>query len=363
MASRKKTAKHSHRLPILPYALAMKSYAYARKSFSYAMEQLGHFYLEVPRKDVESHDIYWEMMGGMYRRFRSEARRLSPKYEFTKGQIKALGLDPFYTWIMEEEDSSASNASAFVQDIVDEMRNFRLRQVVSVLLRLGEPPEAIHEQLRKLGFTNWMVEHITFYNRFFWNTAPMRYEDWLNYLYFANPYPSQRTDEDGVKWKANPHFTYLKNMATMESAESLRFKCGLPPNASLSEMEEDLQLNLGQMIKETMRNGDCKNTAKLLSPFIKMSAARNTGDSSSKVDEEIIETLKNIRVIATPYQAKKYGVNMADLGYQRPLNPGEIKGEISDPRAQRKPPKPPEEKGSESTQASKGKEHRQESAI
>ena len=353
----------NNRLPVLPYAFTMKSYAYAKKSFSYAMEQLGYFYLEVPRKDVESHNIYWEILEGMYQGYRREARKLSPKYEFTKGQIKALGLDPFYTWIMEEEDPSASNASAFVQDIVDEMRNFRLRQVVSVLLRLGEPPEAIHEQLRKLGFTNWMVEHITFYNRFFWNIAPMRYEDWLNYLYFANPYPSQRTDEDGVKWKANPHFSYLKSMATMESAESLRFKCGLPPNTSLSEMEEDLQLNLGQMIKETMRNGDCKNTAKLLSPFIKMSAARNSGDSSSEVDEEIIETLKNMRVIATPYQAKKYGVNMADLGYVGPLPAGSIKGEISDPRAQRKPPKPPEEKEGKPPPRAKEKQAQEESAV
>ena len=345
MARKMKTRILSNRLPQLPYELAMQSYAYAKKSFSYAMEQLGYFYLEVPRKDVESHNIYWEILEGMYQGYRREAIKLSPKYEFTKGQIKALGLDPFYTWIMEDENPAASNASAFVQDIVDEMRQFRLRQVVSVLLRLGEPPEAIHEQLKKLGFTSWMADHITFYNRFFWNIAPMRYEDWLTYLYFANPYPSERTDQDGVKWRANPHFSYLKQMVTMESAESLRHKCGLPPNASLSEMEEDLQLKLGQMIRETMRTGDHKNTAKLLAPFIKMTAARNSGDANSELDEELRETMSRIQIIATPYQAKKYGVNMADLGYQRPLNPDEIHGEISDPRLPRRAPNPKQEKG------------------
>ena len=306
------------------------------------MEQLGYLYLEVPRKDVESHGLYWVLLEGMYLRLRNEARKLSPKYEFTKGQVNALGLDPLYTWIVEDENPSASNDSAFVQDAVDEMRNFRLRQVVSVLLRLGEPPEAIHEQLKKLGFTNWMVEHITFYNRFFWNSAPMKYEDWLTYLYIANPYPSQRTDAEGVKWKANPHFTYLKSMVTMESAESLRFKCGLPPNTSLSDMEQDLQLNLGQMIKETMRAGDCKNTARLLSPFNKMTALQNSGDSN-EMDEEIREALKDLEIVATPYQAKQLGVDMKDLGYQGPLNRSQIEGEISDPRLPGSAPKPSEE--------------------
>ena len=87
-----KARSKSRRLLILPYALAMQAYAYARKSFSYAMEQMGYFYLEVPRQDVDSHDLYWTTMEGMYNRFRNEARTLSPKYEFSKGQIKALGL-------------------------------------------------------------------------------------------------------------------------------------------------------------------------------------------------------------------------------------------------------------------------------
>jgi len=93
----------------------MHAYAYARKSFGYAMEQLGYFYLEVPRSDVESHDLYITTMEGMYNRFRSEARKLSSKYEFTKGQIKALGLDPLYTWIVEDENPAGPNDSAFVR--------------------------------------------------------------------------------------------------------------------------------------------------------------------------------------------------------------------------------------------------------
>jgi len=343
MPIREKAKKNAIRIPLLPYALALKAYAYAKKPFGYAMRQLGYLYLEVPREEVASHSLYWNMLEGMYKNYRREARRLSRDSSFSKGQIRVLGLDPFYTWIIEDETPSASSDSAFVQDIIDEMRNFRLRQIVSVLLRLREPPEVIQEHLQKKGFTNWMEEHVTFYNRFFWNTAQMKYEDWLTYLYIANPYPSQRTDEENVKWRANPHFAYLKSMVTMESAESLRYKCGLPLKTSISEMEKDLQLNLGQMIQETMRNGDCKNTAKLLSPFIKMSAVRSSTNTTAE-DEDLIEAMKDIRVIASPYQAKKYGVNMADLGYIAPLPPGSIKGEISDPRLPGPAPKPPVEK-------------------
>lgn len=102
------------------------------------MKQLGYLYLETPREEVVSQALYWNLLEGMYQGCHREARKLSSKYSFSKKQIKILGLDPLYTWIMEEENPSASHVSAFTQDIFDEIRHFRLRQIVSVLLRLGE---------------------------------------------------------------------------------------------------------------------------------------------------------------------------------------------------------------------------------
>ena len=179
------------------------------------------------------------------------------------------------------------------------MRHFRLRQIVSVLLRLGESPEAIYEELQRQGFTNWMVEQITFYKKFFWDTAGMKYEDWLAYLYVANPYSSPRNDENGIQWRANPHFSYLKDMITMESAESLRFKCGLPLNTSISDMDKDLQLNLGQMIKKTMREGDFKNTAKLMGPYARLANmhTRNITGEDDELTREIRETMADLQII------------------------------------------------------------------
>jgi hypothetical protein len=335
MPSRKRTEKRTNRLPVLPYALAMKAYAFARKPFDYAMDQLRFLNLETPRQDVASHSLYWEILGGMYDDYKYEARKLSRDFCFSRAQLAVLGLDPFYTWIMEDENPSASHASAFTQGIIDEMQHFRMRQIVSVLLRLQETPEAIEEELQRIGFSNWRVEHIAFYNRFFWNIAPMAYEDWLTYLHIANPYNNERTDDEGIKWHANPHFTYLKDMVTMTSAEALRFKCGLPLATSLSEMDKDLQLNLGLMIKEAMRSGDCKNTARLLSPYTRMAALANT-DRSDPLDMELRETMDQLRIIATPTQARLLGANMKELGYIEPLDM--VEGEISDPRDTRPGP-------------------------
>lgn len=62
MPPRKKMKKSTNRLPLLPYARAMKAYAYADKPFRFAMEQLGYLHLEVPRYEVDSHAVYWEQM-------------------------------------------------------------------------------------------------------------------------------------------------------------------------------------------------------------------------------------------------------------------------------------------------------------
>lgn len=319
-------------LLILPYALAMKAFAFAGKSYEYAIKRLSFLALETPRPDVESHTIYWDSMEDMYNEYRSEARRISRDRIFSNSQLETLGIDPFYTWIKEDENPSASFASAFTHDVTDEMQHFRLRQIVSVLLRLGETPEMIEKELQQQGFTNWRTEHISFYQRFFWNTTKMTHEDWLNYLYFANPYRIECTDENGCEWESSFHFSYLKDMTTMECAETLRFKCRLPINSSISDMDLDIQKNLGCMIMETMRDGDYKNTAKLLGPYTRM-ATMLSAKNEEPVNAELREMFDSLRIIATPAQAKRYGVDMKELGYKEPLNPNEIEGEISDPRS------------------------------
>jgi len=325
-------SKSSHnRLFVLPYALSMKVFAFAGKSYEYAMKRLSFLALETPRSDVESHTIYWDLMKDMYNEYKWEARRISRDYIFSNSQLKTLDIDPLYTWIKEDENPSASFASAFTHDVTDEMQHFRLRQIVSVLLRLGETPIVIAKELQRQGFTNWRSEHISFYQRFFWNTTNMTHEDWLNYLYFANPYRIERTDENGCKWESNFHFSYLKDMTTMECAETLRFKCSLPINSSISDMDLDIQQNLGCMIKEVMRSGDYKNTAKLLGPYTRM-ATILSANNDEPINSELREMFESLNIIATPAQAKRYGVNMKELGYVEPLNRYEIEGEVSDPR-------------------------------
>ncbi|MCK5786813.1 MAG: hypothetical protein KAH54_09695 [Candidatus Sabulitectum sp.] len=329
MTRRRKNSQN--RLFILPYALAMKAYAFAGKSFEYAMKRLSYLALETPRSDVESHTIYWDLMEDMYNEYKREARRISRDRIFSKAQLETLGIDPFYTWIKEDENPSTSFASAFTHDVTDEMQHFRLRQIVSVLLRLGETPEMIEKELQRQGFTNWRTEHISFYQRFFWNTTKMTYEDWLNYLYFANPYWIECTDQNGCEWESNFHFSYLKDMTTMECAERLRFKCGLPINSSISDMDRDIQQNLGCMVKEAMRTGDYKNTAKLLGPYTRM-ATMLSAKNDEPVNAELREMFESLRIIATPAQAKRYGVDMKELGYVEAIGRDEIEGEISDPR-------------------------------
>jgi len=331
MKRKKKNTCSQNRFFVLPYALAMKAFAFAGKTFEYAVKRLFFLALETPRSDVDTHTIYWDLMVNMYNEHRWEARRISRDLIFSKSQIKSLGIDPFYTWIMEDENPSASFASAFTHDVTDEMQHFRLRQIVSVLLRLGETPTVIEKELQRRGFTNWRVEHISFYQRFFWNTTKMTHEDWLNYLYFANPYRIGRTDENGINWESNFHFSYLKDMTTMECAETLRFKCSLPINSSISDMDLDIQQNLGCMIKEAMRSGDFKNTAKLLGPYTRM-ATILSANNDEPVNSELREMFESLNIIATPAQAKRYGVDMKELGYVEPLNRDEIEGEISDPR-------------------------------
>ncbi|MCK5133887.1 MAG: hypothetical protein KAR40_17265 [Candidatus Sabulitectum sp.] len=329
MTRRKKNSQN--RLIILPYALSMKAYAFAGKSYKYAMEQLSLLALETPRLDVESHTIYWDLMEDMYDDYQREARRISRDRIFSKAQLETLGIDPFYTWIKEDENPSVSFASAFTQDVIDEMQHFRMRQIVSVLLRLEETPEMVEKELQRQGFTNWRIEHISFYHKFFWNTTKMTHEDWLNYLYFANPYRVGHVDENGCEWSANPHFTYLKDITTMECAETLRYKCRLPINSSISDMDRDIQKNLGCMIKEAMRVGDTKSTAVLLVPYTRM-ANMLSAKNDEPVNAELREMFESLRIIATPAQAKRYGVDMKELGYVEPIGRDEIEGEISDPR-------------------------------
>lgn len=326
-----KKASRRNRLPRPPYLLAMKAYAFAGKPFDYCMYQLGFLCLETPRSDVDSHVIIRDRLGSLYDGLRREAKRLSPGLEFSKAQLEVLGIDPFYTWIVENEDPSASEASALMQDVVDEMQCFRLRQVVSVLIRLQTPPETIASTLRKLGLTNWLVEHIVLYNRFFWNTDPMAYEDWLEYLFISNPYERERVDENGVRWPANPHFSYLKALVTMESAEQLRFKCALPLETSIDEMDRDLQLNLGCMAMESIRRGDAKNAAKLVGAYTRMGALNKAGGEGT-LDEELRQVVSELKVVSSPAIAETLGVTPVQLGHKPPKTITALDGTVSDPR-------------------------------
>jgi|GEM_PF-4261310 len=319
------------RLPVFPYALAMKAYAFAMKPFKRAMENLLILGLETPRQEVESHTIFWDILESMYYKYSIEGRRLSRDYEFTKAQLNDLGIDPFYTWIKEKENPSASYASAFTQDVIDEMQNFRLRQIVSVLLRLEEAPEKILGVLQQQGFTNWRIEHINFYNKFFWKVDEMKNEDWLNYFFISNPYIYGGTDDDGIEWCANPHFSYLKEMVTMQNAEMLRYKCRLPLNSSMNEIDKDIRISLGLTIREILSQNDYKSAAKLIGPYARLTAIQG----NSKTDENstaLKESLERITILASPATARRLGVNMADLGVHEPMSIDQIQGTISDPR-------------------------------
>lgn len=319
------------RLPRPPYLQAMKAYAYAGKSFDYCMTQLGCLSLETPLSDVASHALIRKRLESLFQGYTREARRLSLGLYFTKAQLEVLGIDPLFTWIKEDEDPSASAASAFTQDVIDEMQNFRLRQVVSVLLRLQTPPEEIAATLRKLGVTRWLVEHIVFYNRFFWDAEPMSYEDWLEYLYIANPHEFARVDEDGISWPANLHFRYLKELVTMESAQQLRFKCALPLESSIEEMDRDLQLNIGSLAMETIRMGDCKNASKLVGAYARL-GAMNKSSGENSVDEEYRQVMADLKIVGSPAIAERLGVTPGQLGYKAPKTLSGLNGTVSDPR-------------------------------
>lgn len=326
----KHTAR-SKRLPRPPYLLAMKAYAFAGKPFAYCMTQLSFLALETPRADVPFHQLIRNRLEGLYDGFRREARSISPFRDFSPAQLEVLGIDPLFTWIVEDEDPSASAASAFTQDVIEEMQNFRLRQVVSVLLRLQTAPEEIAATLRKLGLTRWLVEHVVFYNRFFWNVQPMSYEDWLEYIYVSNPYELEREDEDGIRWKANPHASYLRQMVTMESAQQLRFKCALPLEASLDEMDRDLQLNLGCLAMETIRMGDSKNAVKLVGAYTRMGAMNKTSGDST-MDEDYRQVVADLKVVGSPAIAEQLGVTPDQLGHKAPKTVAALQGTVSDPR-------------------------------
>jgi len=309
----------------------MKAYAFAGKPLAYCMTQLSFLALETPRADVPFHQLIRNRLEGLYDGFRREARSISPFRDFSPAQLEVLGIDPLYTWIVEDEDPLTSAASAFTQDVIDEMQNFRLRQVVSVLLRLQTPPEEIAATLRKLGLTRWLVEHVVFYNRFFWNVEPMSYEDWLEYVYVSNPYELEREDEDGIRWKANPHASYLRQMVTMESAQQLRFKCALPLETSIDEMDRDLQLNLGCMAMESIRRGDAKNAAKLVGAYTRMGALNKAGGEGT-LDEDLRQVVSELKVVGYPTIAKTLGVTPGQLGHKPPKTVADLQGTVSDPR-------------------------------
>ncbi len=333
MKKQNKAAKRElpKRLPRPPYLLALKAYAYAGKPFDYSMQQLSYLCLEIPRPDVPHHKFFRDRLKSLFEGFRRDAIRMSPSLEFSKAQLEVIGIDPLYTWIVEEEDPSASEASALIQDVIDEMQCFRLRQVVSVLLRLQTPPESIAATLRKLGLTRWLTDHIIIYARFFWNTDPMAYEDWVELLFTSNPYEIEREDENGISWKANPHASYLRQMVTMESAQQLRFKCALPLESSLDEMDLDLQLNLGCMAQEAIRVGDAKNAVKLVGAYARMGAMKKAAGDST-LDEELQQVVADLQVVGSPAIAKTFGVTPGQLGHKPPKTIATLEGTISDPR-------------------------------
>jgi len=153
----------------------------------------------------------------------------------------------------------------------------------------------------------------------------------LECIYVSNPYELEREDEDGIRWKANPHASYLRQMVTMESAQQLRFKCALPLETSIDEMDRDLQLNLGCMAMESIRRGDAKNAAKLVGAYTRMGALNKAGGEGT-LDEDLRQVVSELKVVGYPTIAKTLGVTPGQLGHKPPKTVADLQGTVSDPR-------------------------------
>lgn len=307
----------------------MKAYAFAGKPLGYALEQLRILGFEAPRSEVPSHRIMYGLYEGLYKQFNRECRLFGLPGQFSCLQARSLNIDPLYSWIMADEDPNASPESAFVNDVISEIRNVYERRTLCVLLRLNEPHENIVDLLhRTTGHRVWCAEEVLFFNRFFWDVSTMSYEDWISYLSVMNPYSVDTTDDHGIFWPANPHAEYLKDLVLCEWSESLRVKCMLPPSIAPESAIKTIQAATAVMTYDAIRAGRIRE-ADDLSKIYKRFADIDQNEGAA--DKELADVLASLKIIGTPTHAKRLGMDMHQAGVKHiPSAPPDM--EIADPR-------------------------------
>ena len=244
----------------MPYWRVLKAYAYAGKSFEYALQKLSKMRFETPKPDKENHLPYLRKYRAVFNGFRTQALRKSKTFQYTPAEIEELGVDPFYTWILEGEKGTPNDKAAFVQGVIDDLDDVHLRKLVSIGIYLGQTSREIQDHLRRHSPVAWKAYHIDFYRRFFWSVEEMSAEARKAYLaitcgecllggydHFEDPSLDRwmRSLRKARVEMPNEHFAYLSKVLTPGNERLLRleslFHFGLTGYPTTEEVTNSIQ--------------------------------------------------------------------------------------------------------------------------
>ena len=209
----------------VPYINSLKVFAYIDFDFEDALERIKNWGFYIPDRKFElglmTKEKKWtpsyDLMENKYKIMNYEAWRLRRSLQFSQSEVEDLGLSPLYEFLTVEEDDEPTYETKLMQDMIGNIRSPSIRRALCTLAYQGKTPEQmsyILEHDTRAPYTQWNVEQIRYFLKFFWQLEDMSHNSWLRY---------SKMEEIG---KEDRHIEYLTPIINEAKKESITWHGG-----------------------------------------------------------------------------------------------------------------------------------------